>query len=53
MTWRLDSAVADILKKGGGFTGLDRDEALQLLRLPLHSKETYWRIWAKSVHCLN
>ena len=41
MTWRLDSAVADILKKGGGFAGLDRDEALQLLRLPLHSKETY------------
>ena len=41
MTWRLDSAVADILKKGGGFAGLDRDEALRLLRLPLHSRETY------------
>jgi len=41
MSWRLNLAIDDILKKGGDFGGLTRDEALRLMRLPLHGRETY------------
>ncbi len=41
MGWELTPAVAEILEKGGDFTGISREEALILMRLGLESKETY------------
>ena len=33
--------IAEILQKGESFDGIDRDEALTLMALPLHSNEAY------------
>ena len=41
MPWQITHRVAEIISKGGAFDGIDRDEALTLLALPLHSRETY------------
>ena len=41
MGWQLQPKIDDILKKGAAFEGLLREEALALLALPLHCKETY------------
>jgi biotin synthase len=41
MTWRISEAVNDILTKGGDFAGINRDQAMRLMKLPLHSKEVY------------
>lgn len=41
MTWRIDIKTGEILKKGSSGSGIDRDEALYLMALPLGSKETY------------
>ena len=41
MGWQLSSHIAEILKKGASFEGIQRQEALDLLALPLHGKETY------------
>lgn len=37
----LDAKIAAILEKGEQFEGIDRDEALALMALPLHGNETY------------
>jgi biotin synthase len=41
MSWQLSPAVSGILQKGAAFDGLNRDEALALMALPLHSREVY------------
>ena len=41
MSWHLQPQIGDILKKGAAFEGLMRKEALTLMALPLHSRETY------------
>jgi len=41
MGWQLSPHFADILKKGAALEGIRRDEALDLLALPLHGRETY------------
>lgn len=41
MGWGITAKVATILQKGAAFEGLDRQEALSLMALPLHSKEVY------------
>ena len=41
MTWRIDIKTGEILKKGSSGSGIDRDEAIYLMALPLGSKETY------------
>ncbi len=41
MTWRIDVKTGEILKKGSSGSGIDRDEAIYLMALPLGSKETY------------
>jgi biotin synthase len=41
MSWKISSRIADILDKGGDCGGISRYEALSLMRLDLHSKETY------------
>jgi biotin synthase len=41
MGWKLSPRVAEILEKGGDFGGISREEALALMRLDLHSRETY------------
>lgn len=41
MSWKLSTQIADILKKGRDAAGLNRDEALALMRLELESPETY------------
>ncbi len=41
MGWEISPWVADILKKGGSFGGISRDEAKTLLALNLHSHEVY------------
>lgn len=41
MSWRVESRVEDILKKGEDQVGLDESEAIDLLRLELSTKEVY------------
>jgi biotin synthase len=41
MSWKLSPRIVDILKKGRDYASIERDEALALMALPLHSKETY------------
>ncbi|MFZ2039355.1 MAG: radical SAM protein, partial [Desulfobacterales bacterium] len=41
MGWHISPAIADILEKGGGFSGISRDEALTLLHLPPQAREVY------------
>jgi biotin synthase len=41
MSWQISPKVAEILKKGASGEGLGRQEALTLMALPLHAKETY------------
>jgi len=41
MSWTLSPRIEDILKKGMDFAGIGREEAAELMRLELHSKETY------------
>ena len=41
MGWRISARIADILTKGGDNQGIKREEALTLMGLELHSRETY------------
>jgi len=41
MSWRISPKIADILKRGSDGSGLDRDGALDLMRLDLNSVEIY------------
>ncbi len=41
MSWTISPAVADILKQGAAGEGLNRDQALTLMALPLHGRESY------------
>jgi len=41
MSWRIDYGIEDILKKGESLAGLNEDEAKELLRLDLGSKEVF------------
>ena len=41
MSWRLSPPIETILAKGRDGVPLERDEALQLVRLDLESRETY------------
>jgi biotin synthase len=41
VSWRIESKVEDLLKKGGDRIGLDASEAEDLLRLELGTKEVY------------
>jgi biotin synthase len=41
MSWRVSHRIADILNKGSDNAGIDRKEALSLMQLELHTKETY------------
>ncbi|MBW2708511.1 MAG: radical SAM protein [Deltaproteobacteria bacterium] len=41
MSWKISHKIADILKKGSDNEGIDRDEALALMQLERHSRETY------------
>jgi len=41
MSWKISHKIADILKKGSDNAGIDREEALSLMRLELHTKEIY------------
>lgn len=41
MSWKISHKIADVLKKGSNNEGIDRDEALALMQLEHHSRETY------------
>jgi biotin synthase len=41
MSWQLAPRIADILNKGSDNQGIEREEALLLMGLELHSRETY------------
>jgi len=41
MSWKISQKTAEILKKGSDNAGIDRSEALALMQLELHSRETY------------
>jgi biotin synthase len=41
MSWRIDRRVEDILKKGDSLVGITEEEASELLRLDLGSREVY------------
>ena len=41
MSWKISSQVEAILERGTGGEGIERDQALKLLGLPLHAKEVY------------
>ena len=41
MAWQLSADIVDILKKGAACEGIEPHEALSLMALPLHSRETY------------
>ncbi|MEA3437556.1 MAG: radical SAM protein [Thermodesulfobacteriota bacterium] len=41
MSWKISHKTEDILNKGSDNAGIDREEALSLMRLELHTKETY------------
>ena len=44
MGWHISPPIADILEKGGGFSGISRDEALTLLRPALPEELTPTKI---------
>ncbi|MFP4310200.1 MAG: hypothetical protein ACLFRG_07845 [Desulfococcaceae bacterium] len=39
MSWKVSPKMDDILRRGGDFAGIARDEAVELLNLPLESRE--------------
>jgi biotin synthase len=41
MSWKLSADVEAVLARGAGGEGIDRGQALTLMALPLHTKETY------------
>ena len=41
MSWKISHKIADILNKGSENAGINREEALSLMRLERHSKEAY------------
>ena len=41
MSWKIARHVAEILKRGADFAGITREEALDLLKLGLHTREVY------------
>jgi biotin synthase len=41
MGWNISASVGSILDRAGDFAGITREEALFLLRLDLHARETY------------
>ncbi|MGD9367520.1 MAG: radical SAM protein [Desulfobacteraceae bacterium] len=41
MGWKISPPVATILESGGEGAGIDRSQALLLMALPIHSRETY------------
>ena len=41
MSWNISHKTANILNKGRDYAGIDRDEALCLMQLELHSRDTY------------
>jgi biotin synthase len=41
MSWKISADVEAVLERGAGGEGIDRDQALTLMALPLHTKETY------------
>ncbi len=41
MSWKISPVVAGILQRGGDCAGITKDEALRLLLLDLHARETY------------
>jgi len=41
MGWQIVHPVDEILKRGAASESLSREQALRLLALPLHSRETY------------
>ena len=41
MSWTIPHKIADILNKGSDNAGIDREGALNLMRLELHARETY------------
>lgn len=41
MGWRISSRIAEILHKGGDGGGIGKEEARDLMRLDLHSREVY------------
>ncbi len=41
MSWKVSPQVEAILERGAGGEGIDRRQALVLMALPLHAKETY------------
>ncbi len=41
MGWKIAESVQEILRKGGDFAGISRQEALELMHLDLFGRETY------------
>jgi biotin synthase len=41
MSWKIAPHIEDILERGAGGDGIDRRQALTLMALPLHTKESY------------
>jgi biotin synthase len=41
MSWKLSPKIENILKKGADFAGIDREAALTLIHIEIHSKEAY------------
>jgi len=41
MSWKISNKIAAILSKGNDNAGIDREDALALMRLELHTRETY------------
>lgn len=41
MSWKISAAIERILERGGDAAGITEDEALRLLHLDLHTRETY------------
>jgi biotin synthase len=41
MSWRISPKIADILDKGGDNVGIDRNQAVTLMRVGPHTKEAY------------
>jgi len=41
MSWQIVAKIDEILKKGADFVGIDRDDAIELMHLDLHSREVY------------
>ena len=41
MSWKISHKIAEILNKGSDNTGIDREEALSLMRLEGHTREVY------------